>query len=228
MTDGPIVFAGLMPHAPILVPGVGRERLAEAAATTAAMTDVAQHAVAARPHTVVLISPHSPRRPGAFGLWQGPRLRGSLASFGSPADRVDLPVDECLANGWRARQGGAALRPGRSPANPSITARWCRSAISRRRDWSGPTVVLSLNYPGEGGLEALGPGDRGHRAGSAPTGRHHRQRRHEPPADARGARRFSSRRASIRRGVHRPAAGRRIPPAAAHRCPPAGRSRART
>jgi len=156
MTDGPIVFSGLMPHAPILVPGVGRERLAEAAATTAAMTAVAEHAVAARPHTMVLISPHSPRRPGAFGLWQGPRLRGSLASFGSPEDRVDLPVDagfvERLAR-EAARRGLKTWAIAREPLDHGAVVPLCYLAAAH---WNGPTVVLSLNYPGEGGLEALG------------------------------------------------------------------------
>jgi hypothetical protein len=73
-----IVFAGLMPHAPILVPGVGGESLFQARATATAMSTVAEHALAAQPDTVVLVSPHSPRQRGAFGLWSTPRLRGSL------------------------------------------------------------------------------------------------------------------------------------------------------
>ena len=156
MKDSPIVFAGLMPHAPILVPGVGRERLAEARATAAAMTTVAEHAVAARPHTVVLISPHSPRRPGAFGLWQGPRLRGSLGSFGSAEDRVDLPLDQALVERLAReaeRRGLKTWSINREPLDHGALVPLCYLTTAK---WSGPTVILSLNYPGEGGLVALG------------------------------------------------------------------------
>ena len=156
MKDSPIVFAGLMPHAPILVPGVGRERLAEARATATAMTAVAEHAVAARPHTVVLISPHSPRRPGAFGLWQTPRLRGSLGSFGSAEDRVDLPLDQALVERLAREAERRGLRTwaiAREPLDHGALVPLCYLAAAK---WNGPTVILSLNYPGEGGLEALG------------------------------------------------------------------------
>jgi AmmeMemoRadiSam system protein A len=156
MVDGPIVFAGLMPHAPILVPGVGRERLAEANATAGAMVTVAEHAVASRPDTVVLISPHSPRQPGAFGIWQTPRLRGSLASFGSPEDRVDLPLDQTFverlireAERRRLKTWGIV----RNPLDHGALVPLCYLVAAR---WNGPTVILSLNYPGEGGLEELG------------------------------------------------------------------------
>ena len=68
MVNAPIAFAGLMPHAPILVPDVGRERLAEVSATVRAMTTVSRRAIASQPDTIVLISPHSPRQSGAFGV----------------------------------------------------------------------------------------------------------------------------------------------------------------
>ncbi len=156
MVDGPIVFAGLMPHAPILVPGVGGDRLAEARATADAMATVADHAVAARPETMVLISPHSPRQPHAFGIWRTPRLRGSLRSFGSPEDRVDLPVDEAFADGLAHAAERRKLRTWsitRDPLDHGALVPLCYLVKAR---WSGPTVILSLNYPGEGGLEELG------------------------------------------------------------------------
>jgi hypothetical protein len=47
MVDGPIVFAGLMPPAPIIAQGVGRECLAEVAATVQAMAAQSSHVEAA-------------------------------------------------------------------------------------------------------------------------------------------------------------------------------------
>ena len=156
MVDGPIIFAGLMPHAPILVPGVGRERLAEAAATAAAMKTVAEHAVAARPDTMVLVSPHSPRRPGAFGLWQTPRIRGSLGGFGSPGDRVDLPLDQAFVDRLAREAARRGLRTWGITHEPLDHGALVPLCYLGAAGWSGPTVIVSLNYPGEGGLEELG------------------------------------------------------------------------
>lgn len=156
MTVEPIVFAGLLPHAPILVPGVGRERLAEAAATARAMATVAERAVAAGPETIVLISPHSPRRPGAFGLWRPPVLRGSLRQFGSPGDRVELPIDDLFARRLAeeaARLGLRVWEITREPLDHGALVPLCYLVAA---GWHGPVVVISLNYPGEGGLEELG------------------------------------------------------------------------
>jgi AmmeMemoRadiSam system protein A len=156
MTAGAIVFAGLMPHAPILVPGVGRERLADAAATARAMKLVAAHALAAQPDTIVLISPHSPRLPGSFGLWQSIRLRGSLEIFGAPEDTVDLPVDRSFASHLEQAAGRRGLHFWDISHGPldhgALVPLWYLTAAG----WKGPTVVLGLNDPGEGGLVELG------------------------------------------------------------------------
>jgi len=156
MSDDPIVFAGLMPHAPVLVPGVGGDRLADVAATVRAMATVARRAVAALPETLVLVSPHSPRRPGAFGLWRTPQLRGSLARFGSPDDRVDLPLDRTFADELEteaARRGVRTWHIADKSLDHGAVVPLCFLVAA---GWKGPTVILSLNYPGESGLEELG------------------------------------------------------------------------
>ena len=145
MTDLPVVFAGLMPHAPILVPGVGGDRRSEAASTSAAMTEVARRAVAARPDAVVLISPHSPRQPGAFGIWWTKSLRGSLEEFGSPRDAIELPIDrglaECIEVEAR-RLGVSTWRIAEGFLDHGAVVPLCYLAGA---GWSGPTVVLGLD-----------------------------------------------------------------------------------
>ena len=156
MVDGPIVFAGLMPHAPILVPGVGRERLAEVTATAQAMATVSRHALAAQPDTVVLVSPHSPRQPGAFGIWQTRKLRGSLEMFGSPEDRVDLPLDRAFAERLEATAARRGLRTWPITGQPLDHGAVVPLCYLVAAGWKGPTVILSLNYTGDGGLDELG------------------------------------------------------------------------
>ena len=95
-SEGQVVIAALMPHAPVLAPAVGGRRGNRAAASVNAMTEAARRIVKAKPETVVLISPHTPRRQGAFAIWAGERISGSLARFGAPAAAVDLPADKSL------------------------------------------------------------------------------------------------------------------------------------
>jgi AMMECR1 domain-containing protein/aromatic ring-opening dioxygenase LigB subunit len=154
--NGRIVFAGLMPHAPILVPGVGGPRLADAHATAEAMTTVARHALAAHPDTVVLISPHSPRQSGRFGLWHTPRLRGSLGRFGSPEDCVDLPADHGFAERLETEAGRRGLRIWHIAHEPLDHGALVPLCYLTAAGWKGPTVILSLNFPGEGELDELG------------------------------------------------------------------------
>jgi pyruvate formate lyase activating enzyme len=153
---GGIHFAALMPHAPILVPEVGRERLQTMGASVAAMKTAAARLIAEQPQSVVVISPHSPRKSGAFGLWNGSQLRGSFHQFGAPSAEVELPNDLRLRAEVivQARQMG--LRTWDIPGEPLDHGALVPLWYLVNAGWSGPTVILSLNYPGEGQLTELG------------------------------------------------------------------------
>lgn len=155
MTTGSIRFAALMPHAPILVPAVAGPR-AGASRTTAAMRDVAERLGGHSIDTVVLISPHSPRRRNAFGLWGGSVLAGSLGQFGAPDASIELPNDlEFVpALSKAAAKRGVALwsiQPGLLD-HGAVVPLW----FLTEGGWNGRTVILSLNHPGDGGLDDLG------------------------------------------------------------------------
>jgi AmmeMemoRadiSam system protein A len=153
---GQVMIAALMPHAPVLVPAVGGKRGNRAVASVSAMTEAARRIVRAGPETVVLVSPHSPRRRMAFAIWAGGRISGSLAQFGAPAAAVELPADEPFA-ATVAEEAGAR----------GLDVWWLRDAeldhgavvpLWHLADagWRGPTVVIGLNYPGEPGVVELG------------------------------------------------------------------------
>jgi AMMECR1 domain-containing protein/aromatic ring-opening dioxygenase LigB subunit len=77
-------FSALMCHAPIVVPAVGGAEAEPSAATTAAMEEIAQRLVASDPDVVVVISPHTPRLPGAFTVLTSV-VSGNFSRFGVPA-----------------------------------------------------------------------------------------------------------------------------------------------
>jgi len=153
---GAILFAALMPHAPILVPEVGRERLQPAAASVAAMKVAASRLTARQPEALIVISPHSPRKSGAFGIWSGSRLRGSFHQFGAPSTVVELPNDLRLRPEVivQARQMG--LQTWDILQEPLDHGALVPLWYLANAGWNGPTAILSLNCPGEGQLIELG------------------------------------------------------------------------
>jgi MEMO1 family protein len=85
--------AVLMCHAPIVIPAIGRSRSGQCLASTLAMAEAAGTVVKHGVRTLVLISPHTPRHPHAFGGIFSPTLRGSFASFGFPELVCAFPQD---------------------------------------------------------------------------------------------------------------------------------------
>lgn len=156
MTDHWIVLAGLMPHAPVLVPGVGGRHLAQVAATAAAMRKLAARVVAAKPETLILISPHSPRRAGAIGLWHTPQLRGSLARFGSPEDEVELPRDREFEDRLMEMAKTRHLPLWEIKDESLDHGAVVPLCFLSEAGWCGSTVILGLGHPSEIGRTELG------------------------------------------------------------------------
>jgi aromatic ring-opening dioxygenase LigB subunit/AMMECR1 domain-containing protein len=151
-----VVCAVLMPHAPILVPEVGGKKGDAAQASCQAMREAVACVMSFRPETLVLISPHSPRQPGAFGVWAGERLRGSLAQFGASRANVSLPNDTRLAQAIvteaKSRDLATWMIHDRALDHGALVPLWFLAEAG----WVGPTIVLSLSYSEEGGLVELG------------------------------------------------------------------------
>jgi AmmeMemoRadiSam system protein A/AmmeMemoRadiSam system protein B len=156
MSEGKVIIAALMPHAPVLVPAVGGERGNGARASVHAMAQAARRVVMAAPETVVLISPHSPRRQGMFAIWADARISGSLAKFDAPKSAVDLPSDESFARtiAEEARLRGVQVwRLRDTDLDHGATVPLWHLANA---GWRGPTVLIGLNDPDEPGLIELG------------------------------------------------------------------------
>src|SRR5450432_4059306 len=102
-----LVFACVTPHGGI-IPGLeGAEQCAQ---TTAAMEEVGRRLEAARPETVVVVTPHGVRVDGALAISLSERAAGTvdepaIAERAAFSAGVDLAVDQELA---RAIQTGAA------------------------------------------------------------------------------------------------------------------------
>jgi AmmeMemoRadiSam system protein B len=96
MNDSPLVFVGVAPHPPIMVPEVGGDHTAEVRASIDAMRDLTERIRACGAESVVLVSPHAPLERSTFVAYGGARLRGDFANFRAPQAIVEAAVDEEL------------------------------------------------------------------------------------------------------------------------------------
>jgi AmmeMemoRadiSam system protein A/AmmeMemoRadiSam system protein B len=91
-----LVFAGIAPHPPIMVPEVGRDAIAEVRNSIDGMADLARRIIASEAETVVLISPHAPLETSAFVAYDGPQLYGDFANFRAPTATAHAELDDEL------------------------------------------------------------------------------------------------------------------------------------
>lgn len=144
-----IVFAGLMPHAPVLIPEVGKGRELEASAVVDGMRELSRRVVAADPTRLVIVSPHTPRHPDGFGLWSDSRIRGDLGRFGTPQVVIDLPND--LEFGRRLKELTKPIAGQDLDHGASVPLYFLCEA-----GWIGPTTLIGLTYPGGGDAVEFG------------------------------------------------------------------------
>ena len=93
MSESPLVFVGIAPHPPVMVPEVGGAQAREVRTSVEAMRQLSERIKASGAETVVLISPHAPLEERAFVAYAGPRLRGDFANFRAPQATVEAPLD---------------------------------------------------------------------------------------------------------------------------------------
>ena len=85
--------AGLMCHAPIVIPALGRMDTERCRQTTAAMAEAARRLVASGAGRVAVVSPHAPRQARAYGCYAGTELAGDFGRFGEPGLAASFPAD---------------------------------------------------------------------------------------------------------------------------------------
>jgi MEMO1 family protein len=141
-----LVFAGIAPHPPIMVPEVGGESCAEVQNSISAMAELTQRTIESGAETVVLISPHAPLEAVAFVAYEGPKLYGDFSMFRAPETTVEATLDaELLSEITRAadqhnlitlRILGADLDHG--TAVPLY--------FLQRNGWNGKVVALGYSF----------------------------------------------------------------------------------
>lgn len=93
----PVVFGGVCPHPPIMVPAVGRGRDREVAKTQKAMLELGSRIKASGAETLVMITPHGTVFADGIGISAFSELKGDLGQFNAREVRFDLRNDLELA-----------------------------------------------------------------------------------------------------------------------------------
>src|SRR5215212_5799298 len=79
-----LVFSGIAPHPPIMVPEVGRESIAGVVDSIGAMSELTKRLIDSGAESVITISPHASLEVDAFVAYDGPQVFGDFSHFNAP------------------------------------------------------------------------------------------------------------------------------------------------
>jgi AmmeMemoRadiSam system protein A/AmmeMemoRadiSam system protein B len=91
-----LVFSGIAPHPPIMVPEVGRESIANVVDSIDAMSELTKRLIESGAESVILISPHAALEADSFVAYEGPHVSGDFSRFNAPGTYFTTPIDEEL------------------------------------------------------------------------------------------------------------------------------------
>ncbi|HEY0078188.1 MAG TPA: AmmeMemoRadiSam system protein B [Pyrinomonadaceae bacterium] len=146
MAASSVVFVGIAPHPPIMVPEVGGEAVAEVRGSIDAMRDFTERIIRSGAQTVVIISPHAPLEPQAFVAYRDSSLRGDFANFRAPQARVDAPLDAELLDAISrsaTEDGYAVLHIRNFPLDHGTAV---PLYFLQRNGWQGSVVALGYSF----------------------------------------------------------------------------------
>lgn len=146
MADSSVVFVGVAPHPPVMVPEVGGPTASEVSASVDGMRELTRRVVEAGAETVVIISPHAPLEARAFVAYGGPELRGDFANFRAPQATLDAVSDAELleAISVEATQGGYRVNGLKDQELDHGTA--VPLYFLKRYGWAGRVVALGYSF----------------------------------------------------------------------------------
>ena len=118
---GGLVFGCIAPHGAMVIPDIGGAEGRKALATRAAMEELGRRMAAARPETIVLVTPHGIRVDKTFSLLATGRVAGQLGGDGNTVS-VEFAVDNPLNDAICAAAEGLDVPVSRvvhgAPGNP--------------------------------------------------------------------------------------------------------------
>jgi AmmeMemoRadiSam system protein A len=141
-----LVFSGIAPHPPIMVPEVGRESIAGVRRSIEAMAELTERLIASGAESVVLISPHAPLEIDSFVAYAGPEVYGDFANFRAPETSVSAPADEELLNAISAAAAADGYRVSLLADSELDHGTAVPLYFLLRNGWRGRVVALGYSF----------------------------------------------------------------------------------
>jgi MEMO1 family protein len=98
-----LVFAAIAPHSPLLIPTIGKERTDKLARTREAYSALEGELYAAKPDTLLIISPHGVTSEAGFALNLAVSYTMHLSDFGDLTTHATFASDTLFANELRTK-----------------------------------------------------------------------------------------------------------------------------
>lgn len=141
-----LVFAGIAPHPPIMVPEVGGEAIAEVRCSIDAMGELTARLIAGGAETVVIISPHAPLDARAFVAYDDAELYGDFSNFRAPAAVVQAELDEELLDEITRAAEAEAFETLRVKGYELDHGTAVPLYFLQRNGWNGRVVALGYSF----------------------------------------------------------------------------------
>ncbi len=145
-TDSFLVFTGVAPHPPIMVPEVGGEAISEVQSSIDAMAEFTRRINEAAAETVVLISPHAPLEADSFVAYSGPNATGNFARFRAPETAFSVPVDEELLSAIEVHASNASYSVSRIQGGDLDHGTAVPLYFLLSNGWQGQIVALGYSF----------------------------------------------------------------------------------
>lgn len=140
-----LVFTGIAPHPPLLVPEVGGGRIHAVARSRQALQEFARRLLATSPDSIVIISPHSPSDRECFLARFAPELSGDFGEFGARSVRLSFRNDLELLAAIQLAASEESIEVRALEGNvPLDHGALVPLYYLAEQGWNGPLVVLSF------------------------------------------------------------------------------------
>ncbi|HEY9285269.1 MAG TPA: AmmeMemoRadiSam system protein A [Pyrinomonadaceae bacterium] len=146
MAAGSLVYVGIAPHPPIMVPEVGGEMIREVRGSIDAMRELTARVTAAGAETVIIVSPHAPLEARAFVAYSDQDLRGDFARFRAAAAEVSAPLDSELLDALERAADAEGFRVARLRGEELDHGTAVPLYFLLRNGWRGRAVALGYSF----------------------------------------------------------------------------------
>jgi AmmeMemoRadiSam system protein A len=141
-----LVFSGIAPHPPIMVPEVGQESIVGVIDSINAMSELTRRLIDSGAESVVLISPHAPLEVSSFVAYEGPQVSGDFSRFNAPDTYFSLAVDEELLAAIKDAAASEQFEITTLPEHELDHGTAVPLYFLLRNGWRGKVVTLGYSF----------------------------------------------------------------------------------